>query len=484
MHKVSYPIGREISSPILYSERMRFFLVWGALVLLALPGVALRLEPLSEAVQHPASRLSLDQEGLVDLSLALSGVPVSSRPAYAAVLKRWSSEYQATDPGWPPEKKAEALLEFLHRKLKSYSTYQTRLDVLIDRGTFNCVSSAVAYMILGREVGLDIQAVATSDHAFALVRLPGGREVDVETTTKYGFDPGVKNEFTDSFGQTGFAYVPPGNYRLRRTIGDRQLLGLLVQNRMADFRRSGQVEEAVGLAIDRWTFEGTPEAFQTLVDGFLNYGSWLNGRRDYLKGLELVEKMVLWTGLVPEVKELAWALLNNHVNQLLDKQDFAGAQALIVTYRNRGLLSEVQGTQTLAVVADRRLATAVKTLPYTEAAAQVDQAFSQGVITAVRRQELLSYLYSQEVQKLATGRGPQAAWTFLDGLPAEIRDLPALTKTREVYIYNWSVEIHNRFAQMWNVGKKTEARQLLEDSLLVLPDNAMLKKDLVLSQGR
>jgi hypothetical protein len=70
----------------------------------------------------------------------------------------------------------------------------------------------------------------------------------------------------------------------------------------------------------------------------------------------------------------------------------------------------------------------------------------------------------------------------LGGLPAEVQALPALAKAREVYAYNWSVDVHNQFAKLWNAGKKDQARQLLRDALTDLPGSAMLKKDLVLSQ--
>lgn len=463
---------------------MRSFCVFVLLASLVLPVQALRLDPLPEVAARPASGGSLDQLSLTDLALLTSGTSPATLAPYRAVLERWSAEFAAAaDPSWSEDNRAEALLQFLHTHLKTYSLYQTRLDVLLDRGTYNCVSSAVAYMILGRAAGLDVQAVATDDHAFALVRLSDGREVDVETTTKYGYDPGTKTEFINSFGQTGFAYVPPGNYGKRRTIGDRQLLGLLVQNRMADFQRAGRPEDAVGPAIDRWVFEATPEAFRTLVDGFVNYGSYLNSRREYSKGLDLVVTMAQWTGAVPEAKELAWAFLNNHVNTLLDRQDFAGSQALTLAWKNRGYLTDAQAASTQGIIADRQLAVAVKTLPYVQAAEKVEEAYQQRLVTPARRQELLTFVYGQEVQRLGGAKGPAEAWRFLKGLPAEVKAWPTLVRAQEVYAYNWSVEVHNRFAQLWNAGKKDEARLVLREALAALPDSSLLKKDLVLSQG-
>lgn len=463
---------------------MRSLLLLGGLLVLGLPAVALRLAPLPEVVAQPASGPDLDQTALENLSFILSGVPAESVPAYRQTIEGWSTEFRShLSPSWDEAHRAEGLLQFLHTHMKSYATFQTRLDVLLDRGTFNCVSSALAYMILGRSVGLDVQAVATTDHAFALVRLATGRQVDVETTTKFGFDPGTKTEFTNSFGQTGFAYVPPGNYAQRRSIGDRQLLGLLVQNRMADDQRSNQPEDAVGLGIDRWTLEGTPEAFRTLIDGFVNYGADLNARRQYAQGLDLVDQMVRWTGPVPEAKQMAFAFLNNDVNQFLDREDWAGAQTLTQTWKEKGLITDAQADQTVSLIKDRQLSVAVKTLPLDQAAQQVDSAFGQGTVTPARRQELLTYLYGQEVQRIAKAQGPRAAWTYLGQLSPEVQGLPALARARTVYAYNWSVAVHNQFAELWNANRKDEARKILQDSLAALPDSALLRKDLVVSQG-
>lgn len=460
---------------------MRRLLFLGLTVFIALPLPALRLTPLPEVTGRPAGAdLALDD--LIDLALVLSGAPSSAVPGYRERMAQWVGEVQAQTASIEDEEtKAEAVLMALHGRLKAYSLYQTRLDVLADRGLYNCVSSALAYMILGRGVGLDIQAVATSDHAFALVRLADGKEIDVETTTRHGFDPGTKNEFTNAFGQTGFVYVPPGNYNHRRTIGDRQLLGLLVQNRMADFQRAGRPDEAVGPAIDRWTLEGTPEAFTTLIEGFVNYGSWLNGRRDYAKGLALVEQMALWTGPAAETKNLAQAFVNNQINVLLDRQDFAGAQALTQDWKDRGFLAEAENRRNLEVIADRQLTAAAKALPWSQAADRVNQAWSQTLVSAARRQELLTYVYGQEVQRTAAARGALAAWTFLGTLPAEVQSWATLAKARDLYAHNAAVEAHNRFAQLWNDGSRDQARQVLEAALAIFPDNALLKKDLAMS---
>ena len=106
---------------------------------------------------------------------------------------------------------AERALTFLHKNLfTTYSVQQTRVDTALETGVYNCVSSAVLYLILARSVGLSVGGVRTADHAFCSV-LVNGQQIDVETTNPFGFNPGAKKDFTDSFGKvTGFTMFRPG----------------------------------------------------------------------------------------------------------------------------------------------------------------------------------------------------------------------------------------------------------------------------------
>ncbi len=175
-------------------------------------------------------------------------------------------------------KKAAFILEFIHKRyLVSYSERQTRLDTLVRTGRFNCVSSASLYLIFGTAAGLDVAGVMTKDHAFCSV-VTDGLRVDVETTSPYGYDPGSKKEFQDAFGRiTSFAYVPPKNYRDRTSIGQKELLSLILSNRIVDLESSFRFNEAVGLALDRWVLLGTPAGtvYEDLIVRMVNYAAAL-----------------------------------------------------------------------------------------------------------------------------------------------------------------------------------------------------------------
>jgi tetratricopeptide (TPR) repeat protein len=90
--------------------------------------------------------------------------------------------------------RGERLLKFLHTMpMKSYELTQTDLTVVLDKGTFNCVSSAVLYNLMASRLGLNVKAMSIpagpgrSGHAFSVL-CDGDKQIPVETTNALGFD--------------------------------------------------------------------------------------------------------------------------------------------------------------------------------------------------------------------------------------------------------------------------------------------------------
>jgi tetratricopeptide (TPR) repeat protein len=216
-----------------------------------------RLTPDAKAVEYGEIK-NYSWKELAEISLWASGVdPYAevtvnrAKTTYMAVLDSLAGELSGAAQGTDAEK-AEAVLRFMYEKtLKRYSLNQTQLDVLLSSGTYNCVSSAVFYLILGKSVGLDVKGVVVRDLAFITIET-GGDLIDIETTNKFGFNPGNKKEFTDNFGKTtGFAYVPPGNYRNRAQISPIELVSLIMSNRIAALESRKRFNDSLPLAIDR-----------------------------------------------------------------------------------------------------------------------------------------------------------------------------------------------------------------------------------------
>jgi tetratricopeptide (TPR) repeat protein len=277
-------------------------------------------------------------EALAEIALWASGANESGI-AQSMTHIRVAAEELADSPDLPENtlEKGEFILSFIHSHIfKNYSLNQTRLDEIFVSGRYNCVSSAVLYMLLASSLGLDVQGVATKDHAFATLSI-AGELIDVETTNKYGFDPGNRKEFQDGFDKsTGFAYVPAHNYRDRVAINGLELVSLIQSNRIADLEKSKRFADSVKVALDRATLlEGKstapersffPNPQQELLDRLLNYGSsLLNAGHE--------EDAITWAALAGEKypdaarwEELNYSALNNLVVKQLRKQDIDSAE--------------------------------------------------------------------------------------------------------------------------------------------------------------
>ncbi len=151
------------------------------------------LTPLPLSQQLSTMREPIPVETILDASLGFSGASEaaagSAKDRLSGLLVKFRGEVADLSD---QAVLAERALTFLHKNLfTSYSVVQTRVDTALETGVYNCVSSAVLYLILARSVGLSVGGVRTSDHAFCSV-LVNGQQIDVETTNPFGFNPGRK----------------------------------------------------------------------------------------------------------------------------------------------------------------------------------------------------------------------------------------------------------------------------------------------------
>jgi tetratricopeptide (TPR) repeat protein len=389
-------------------------------------GVLPALEP-SEA----AGRLAALAEPLADAdflrgALDLSGARGRELEESLARVRALSAE-AAGLRGLPARESAERLLELLHRRVfRQYDERQTRLHVVLGTGRFNCVSSAVLYGLLARSLDLEFRAVQTSDHAF--IRVAAGAEGwDVETTNPYGFDPGSRREFTDSFGRvTGYSYVPPGQYSRRRELGDKGLLALILYNRNAEDTEAGRYLEALQPAVDAHALRGDPESAERLLQSSLNLASFYGQAGRYEEGVGFLGEAVLrlQDARLARVRE---DLLHNWAVSLIEARRLAEARDLIDAHHARGELSEREW---------RSLGVSIWQLRAREASRH-----DFGEAAAILRHALETL-------------GPDAG----------------LASGYEVYV-------HNQMAALVNSGRLEEARDVLREALRVLPGSSLLRED-------
>jgi len=275
---------------------------------------------------------------LAEAGLVASGIPPERMEHYIGRLRETFEALRSrSEKIQDPALRAESILPFLHRTLfKEYQEDATTVDGVIDTGYFNCVSSAVVYCLAARVFVLPMKGVQTPDHAFCVLTV-GGRDIDVETTNPFGFDPGTSKQFLSSFTKaTKFAYVPPQDYARRKTITEKHLVGLILHNRAVDMQKRGRHLEALRLAVDRATGFPGPDAAEFLADCAQNALAELIDRKDWPGALEMAERVRVLAPGDPRLRELYTLAARNYAVDVHNRfaarynaRDTAGARAIL-----------------------------------------------------------------------------------------------------------------------------------------------------------
>jgi hypothetical protein len=468
----------------------------------------------------------LGPSDLARAALLASGVPPDRQADYAARIGAIVDSLHA-DIGTvsDPAARGEAILAYLHANLlKAYREDATTLDGILDSGEFNCVSSAVLYAIAARGLGLDVAGVRTADHAFCTV-LAGGRLIDVETTNPYGFDPGAKKEFKDSFGRTtGFAYVAPGGYGDRRPIGTRDLVGLILSNRASLLEQSGRFSEALRLGADYDALCPGTESRAFLVDRINNFVADLASRRDfadaetaaraaaaafpgearlavlsmqatYNKAAAMIQAgdweaafnvatdavSELAAAGKPEVdatelRDLAEASLAGLADSLARKGDFAGARRAVAEREARSTRKAIEAAY--AEIGEMELVRAANSLPFAEATRTADRVLAAGEVSQARYAQAMAAIYSKEADRIASGGDWLGAAALADEGAAKAPGDGSLARIAEAMRHNFVVQAHNEFARRYNAGDYAGAKSVVETALLSMPHDPTLLRDL------
>ncbi|MDR1839099.1 MAG: hypothetical protein LBQ93_05890 [Treponema sp.] len=397
------------------------------------------------------------------------------------------------------KEKAEFILSFLHRNiLRSYSIYQTRVDTIFTNGRYNCVSSAVLYMIFCESAGIKTSGVITKDHALVTVHIDG-EDIDVETTNRYGFDPGNRKDFHDQFGRlTGFTYVPAHNYRDRQTIGKIELVSLILNNRISDLERQNRYADSVPLAIDRAALlvgnalAVTQEAYSSeslftdprkeLMDRLHNYGAWLlraNREEDALRWADAAYSKYpdpnRW-------QDFIFAAVNNRIARFIRENKVADARNFLES--QKAVLTAANYTQLDIVVLDAELlrsANQIRTAGEGNAAlTAIAQARDSGKIDERRAAELTTFAIQKTASVLsaAPARDWRAAIRFIEASLERFGGNREAEQALRTYRNNLAVDYHNRFAAEWNKRNYEEAERILIEGLAEIPNDRQLLVDM------
>jgi tetratricopeptide (TPR) repeat protein len=455
-----------------------------------------RIVPDSKALDYyrMGGQSGYSWQELAEISLWASGdASLSGMEKIKTIVTALSA---AIDPAVSDKEKAEFILNYMHKNaLKSYSLNQTRLDTLLSNGRFNCVSSAVLYVILCKSAGINTSGVITKDHAFVMVHI-SGQDIDVETTNPYGFDPGNRKEFHDSSGKiTGFAYVPPHNYRSRQTINQIELVSLILNNRAVDYERANNYAGSVPLAADRaalllgdaLTSEiSTSDSLfiapkKEFMDRLLNYGAFLLKSN---KEEECVRWAVTASSMYPDINRwqvLFLAAVNNRISRFLKERKISDAYNFLENQKTHITEANYAQLDTLILDADiLNKANNFKTAAEgDEIITGIEQARNGGRLDEKRASELITYVIQRTAQSFCAA--PLSDWRaairYLENALSKYGANRELEQSLRTYKGNLAADYHNRFAAAWNKKNFEEAERILDEGLTEFPNDRQLLND-------
>lgn len=280
------------------------------------------------ALFDDASDGHLDDWALTEAALLASGVDdTAQRQRYLEQLTRLAASAKRAltlNTGKPV---GEQLLHWIHEQplQPGYLEQQTLLSTVLDKGTYNCVSSAVLYTLLGKELGLDVRGVEVPDHAFATVFV-NGEAIDIETTTEHGYNPARSRAAAKKFAErTGFAYIPVSRSHLRRETTPLGLIALIYYNRGVEYSNREEHFTALlyyfrALSLDREAASAVKNALASIS----NWGLRLANAKDFGGGLKVLN---VGLSLAPEDrglnhnKKALWQMRINHTKANAGRDD-------------------------------------------------------------------------------------------------------------------------------------------------------------------
>lgn len=375
-------------------------------------------------------------EPFVRASLLASGADSAAIEQCAERLENlWQEVLPQANEFDGVEERADALLFFVCQKILSkYDFYQTRVDLAMESGVYNCVSSAVLFMYFCKRAGIPVIANESPRHAFCTI-FDGPNKIDVETTNPYGVNPGKRRNETLGSGKTKWITVPAKDYAGRHQIDDRRLIGIIYGNRISQLQRKKRDDQTVGLAVDAYEVQGRSPAARNDLDSCVANASAALARA----GKE----------------EEAIALLKN-------AEEIFGPSDLWTNRISTNYYNLVLGT--------------INNRPFGEALAQVEA--NKDNLSQKDYAELKEYAYLTGAQEWAKKMDWRAAIRIAQEGLAAIPQSKRLMNNKNVYAQNLAVDFHNEAVDLFNAGKKDEAAAKIRAGLAEVPENKILLNDL------
>lgn len=437
----------------------------------------IRFDADARITQDARSSSVLDARTFAYTALVASGTQDENINAY---LERLDSLYQNCDKkiaaSTSHEDKIEATLHFLYDEvIATYSENQTRLDIALSEGSYNCVSSAILFMYMMKREGVAVSAVETPAHAFCTVQIDG-KQITVETTNPWGVNPGVKKQVAnDTLRGKKYVTVPATKYANSHAVDDRRIIALVYMNRIVLLQKKNNQEATVGLACDALILQNNSQIASDLVHQCI-YNVCANYTRSKRNEdcLLLIKKARTLFGDSSSFKQCVSAALNNLCNDCVTQRKYDECIAVIKS--NKDMVDQAEYDSLYETALTNKLTDVVNTKSFDEALGEIHA--QKSVLNNNNYLKLVEYAYSAGSSALEKNGDWLGAASLCEQGLQEIPGKSTLSRIRATDRNNYALTVHNKAAALYNAGDIDGARKIIEDGLKIVDESTVLKNDL------
>lgn len=453
------------------------------------------------------NRENLSAEEIIEAALVFSGDPLSQE-AGISILKRFTDLEkelltEKINKKDDKEKSERILLLMYDSLLKTYQEEKTTVEILFEKGEYNCVSSAILFLALGKSQGLDVRGQKTTEHAFCKVyEKNNGSTVSyiVETTNPFGFDPGTRKKVVETENYLQYIYVPKINYSGQREVNDLYLCGLVASNLCSLAMKENDYEKAIPMAyglmsIRDYFLEKDSEEVENLFSGACtNYIFYLQSQGKYEESLEFMDglnrhKEIPGLDMLKKSLEMAF---ENYFYEKIREKDFDGAGNFLKInnrfvspsffknlekewwiYKIQDEMKPVTENNCPANILDEKLSYLSEIQ---------DSLKGESRATGVDRKiaEWKEYIWQKKIINSARNNDFNAALDMFEMASDDLGKSSNLDKLKKQVLGNYESVIHNKFAFLFNDSNFKEAEKVINEGIRLYPASKIFKKDLEL----
>lgn len=374
----------------------------------------------------------------------------------------------------------EYILTFLHENLFSrYSYGGSCLINLFEKGIYNCSSSSIVYTAYAMKFNIPLKGVLAPQHMFCSV-LIADEYIDVETTNKFGFDPGVKKTYIDSNGRERTSFSRKKNYPWREDLNILEILSQVLHNNISNESKKKNYMVVIQAAINNHFLLQTEESYETLLDMCSNYVYDLSKKKMTIEALMFLESFAENFETNAKLIEITSGIFNNgiihHVGTSYpSEEEIKQAESLFNTYKNNSLIDEATINESKKLIDLRKIWLFVENSSFSQATQEIDSYFQNDQLYQQDYDQLIQYVYHNEINRLIENK----LWEEAIFYATEAGNKS--TKSNNLIILTnrmISTFFHNSYVTSFNKQDFQTAKEILEEGLAFIPNDKILLYDL------